>query len=79
MLLLGDPGTAKSQFLKFIQRVSPIGIYTSGKGSSAAGLTASVIRDPVTVSNLLRCLCFYFTCLFFILFLYSKIKVLYNI
>lgn len=48
VLLLGDPGTAKSQFLKFIQRVSPIGIYTSGKGSSAAGLTASVIRDPVT-------------------------------
>lgn len=50
VLLLGDPGTAKSQILKFVQRVSPIGIYTSGKGSSAAGLTASVLRDPATVS-----------------------------
>ncbi|XP_033127896.1 DNA replication licensing factor MCM5-like [Anneissia japonica] len=48
LLLLGDPGTAKSQLLKFVEKVSPIGIYTSGKGSSAAGLTASVIRDPNT-------------------------------
>ncbi|RZF41144.1 hypothetical protein LSTR_LSTR010796 [Laodelphax striatellus] len=48
VLLLGDPGTAKSQLLKFIERVSPVGVYTSGKGSSAAGLTASVNRDPVT-------------------------------
>ncbi|RWS16481.1 DNA replication licensing factor mcm5-A-like protein [Dinothrombium tinctorium] len=46
VLLLGDPGTAKSQFLKFVEKVAPIGVYTSGKGSSAAGLTASVIRDP---------------------------------
>ena len=45
VLLLGDPSTAKSQFLKFASRVSPIGIYTSGKGSSAAGLTASVVKD----------------------------------
>jgi DNA replication licensing factor MCM5 len=45
VLLLGDPSTAKSQFLKFISKVAPIGIYTSGKGSSAAGLTASVVRD----------------------------------
>jgi DNA replicative helicase MCM subunit Mcm2 (Cdc46/Mcm family) len=36
---------AKSQFLKFASKVAPVGIYTSGKGSSAAGLTASVIRD----------------------------------
>ncbi|XP_066919905.1 DNA replication licensing factor mcm5-A-like [Clytia hemisphaerica] len=48
VLLLGDPGTAKSQLLKFVEKVSPIGVYTSGKGSSAAGLTASVIRDPVS-------------------------------
>lgn len=45
VLLLGDPGTAKSQILKFVELVAPIGVYTSGKGSSAAGLTASVIRD----------------------------------
>jgi DNA replication licensing factor MCM5 len=45
VLLLGDPSTAKSQFLKFASRVAPIGIYTSGKGSSAAGLTASVVKD----------------------------------
>ena len=50
VLLLGDPGTAKSQLLKFAERVAPIGVYTSGKGSSAAGLTASVIRDPASVS-----------------------------
>lgn len=49
VLLLGDPGTAKSQFLKFVEKVSPISVYTSGKGSSAAGLTASVIRDPGSV------------------------------
>ncbi|KAK4939737.1 minichromosome maintenance protein 5 [Elasticomyces elasticus] len=48
VLLLGDPGTAKSQLLKFVEKVSPIAIYTSGKGSSAAGLTASVQRDTQT-------------------------------
>ncbi|KAE8611194.1 hypothetical protein XENTR_v10012363 [Xenopus tropicalis] len=48
LLMLGDPGTAKSQLLKFVERCSPIGVYTSGKGSSAAGLTASVMRDPVS-------------------------------
>ncbi|KAI1621882.1 minichromosome maintenance protein 5 [Exophiala viscosa] len=48
VLLLGDPGTAKSQLLKFVEKVSPIAIYTSGKGSSAAGLTASVQRDNQT-------------------------------
>ena len=48
VLLLGDPGTAKSQLLKFAEKVAPIAVYTSGKGSSAAGLTASVIRDSQT-------------------------------
>eukprot|EP00249_Psilotum_nudum_P028869 c38848_g1_i1 orf=883-3066(-) len=48
VLLLGDPSTAKSQFLKFVEKTAPIAVYTSGKGSSAAGLTASVIRDANT-------------------------------
>ncbi len=47
-LLLGDPGTAKSQFLKWTEDVAPISVYTSGKGSSAAGLTAAVSRDSAT-------------------------------
>lgn len=45
VLLLGDPGTAKSQFLKFAEKAAPISVYTSGKGSSAAGLTAAIIKD----------------------------------
>jgi len=45
ILLLGDPGTAKSQFLKFAEKVAPIAVYTSGKGSSAAGLTAAIKSD----------------------------------
>ncbi|KAG2146514.1 MCM-domain-containing protein [Suillus bovinus] len=48
VLLLGDPGTAKSQLLKFVEKVAPIAVYTSGKGSSAAGLTAVVQRDAVS-------------------------------
>nr|XP_043621263.1 DNA replication licensing factor MCM5 [Erigeron canadensis] len=48
VLLLGDPSTAKSQFLKFVEKTAPVAVYTSGKGSSAAGLTASVIRDNST-------------------------------
>lgn len=45
VLLLGDPGIAKSQLLKFTAKISPISVYTSGKGSSAAGLTATVVRN----------------------------------
>jgi DNA replication licensing factor MCM5 len=48
ILLIGDPSTAKSQFLKFVEQTATIAIYTSGKGSSAAGLTASVNKDPTT-------------------------------
>merc|ERR1719203_429291 len=45
VLLLGDPGTAKSQFLKFSEKAAPVAVYTSGKGSSAAGLTAAIVRE----------------------------------
>lgn len=46
--LIGDPGIAKSQLLKFVAHVTPRGIYTTGKGSSTAGLTATISRDPTT-------------------------------
>jgi len=46
--VVGDPATAKSQFLKYICSFLPRAVYTSGKASTAAGLTASVIKDPET-------------------------------
>ena len=45
VLLCGDPGTAKSQLLSYVHRISPRGMYTSGTGSSAVGLTAYVTKD----------------------------------
>lgn len=48
VLLLGDPGTAKSQFLKYVEEVYPRVVYTTGKGASAVGLTAGVHRDSMT-------------------------------
>lgn len=44
----GDPSVAKSQFLKYVAGLVPRSVYCSGKASSAAGLTATVVRDPET-------------------------------
>ena len=48
VLLVGDPGLGKSMLLQYAARIAPRGIYTSGKGSTAAGLTAAVLRDKQT-------------------------------
>lgn len=45
MLLIGDPGTGKSQMISYVENIAPRSVYTSGKGSSAAGLTAAAVRD----------------------------------
>lgn len=48
MLLCGDPGTAKSQFLKFVEKMAPRAVFTTGQGASAVGLTAYVKRSITT-------------------------------
>lgn len=48
ILLCGDPSTSKSQILQYVHKIAPRGVYTSGKGSSAVGLTAYISRDPET-------------------------------
>jgi DNA replication licensing factor MCM2 len=48
VLLLGDPGTARSQFFKFTEGLTPRAIFTTGKGASAFGLTAPVAKDLST-------------------------------
>src|SRR2546425_7971781 len=45
VLMVGDPGVGKSELLSYMSRLSPRGIYAGGKSSSAAGLTASAVRD----------------------------------
>ena len=54
ILLVGDPSTAKSQLLQYVHKLSSRGIYTSGKGSSAVGLTVYVKRDPETKEIILE-------------------------
>lgn len=48
ILLLGDPGTAKSQILKYAEKTSSRAVFATGQGASAVGLTASVRKDPIT-------------------------------
>ena len=47
ILIVGDPGIGKSQILKYVSRLAPRSIYTSGKGTSGAGLTAAAVRDEL--------------------------------
>lgn len=52
--LLGDPSTAKSQLLQQVHKIAPRSVYTCGRGSSAAGMTATVTKDPETKEFILQ-------------------------
>ncbi len=54
VLLVGDPGTGKSQLLQYASRVAPRGLYTTGRGSTAAGLTAAVVKEGGTGNFILE-------------------------
>ena len=53
-MVIGDPGTAKSQLLRFILSTAPLAYNTTGKGSSGVGLTAAIVVDPYTKEKTLE-------------------------
>lgn len=54
ILLIGDPGVSKTQLLRYVARIAPRGLYTSGRGTTGVGLTACVLKDPETQSYTLE-------------------------